>query len=202
MNRGFLAFTSFLVGGAVGAFITWKAIDKYYADLAEEEIQSVKERYYGEKEPTQEDSEDEKFIIKHETYPNKTNDIHEYAKLLSKEQYVDYQKNDTESLDEEDDDTYDIYVISPDEYGDKVGTEEWTDWELEGLVYFQDGVLCDERDNPIQEVELTVGRDWVTKFGYYGDEDVVHVRNEGLKTDYEIVKDYRNYRDIVEDRGA
>ena len=55
MNRGFLAFTSFLVGGAVGAFITWKAIDKYYADLAEEEIQSVKERYYGEKEPTQED---------------------------------------------------------------------------------------------------------------------------------------------------
>ena len=202
MNRGFLAFTSFLVGGAVGAFITWKAIDKYYADLAEEEIQSVKERYYGEKEPTQEDSEDEKFIIKHETYPNKKNDIHEYAKLLSKEQYVDYQKNDTESLDEEDDNTYDIYVISPDEYGDKVGTEEWTDWELEGLVYFQDGVLCDERDNPIQEVELTVGRDWVTKFGYYGDEDVVHVRNEGLKTDYEIVKDYRNYRDIVEDRGA
>ena len=74
MNRGFLAFTSFLVGGAVGAFITWKAIDKYYADLAEEEIQSVKERYYGEKEPTQEDSEDEKFIIKHETYPNKKND--------------------------------------------------------------------------------------------------------------------------------
>lgn len=202
MNRGFLAFTSFLVGGAVGAFITWKAIDKYYADLAEEEIQSVKERYYGEKEPTQEDSEDEKFIIKHETYPNKKNDIHEYAKLLSKEQYVDYQKNDTESLDEEDDDTYDIYVISPDEYGDKADTEEWTDWELEGLVYFQDGVLCDERDNPIQEVELTVGRDWVTKFGYYGDEDVVHVRNEGLKTDYEIVKDYRNYRDIVEDRGA
>lgn len=202
MNRGFLAFTSFLIGGAVGAFITWKAIDKYYADLAEEEIQSVKERYYGEKEPTQEDSEDEKFIIKHETYRNKKNDIHEYAKLLSKEQYVDYQKNGTESLDEEDDDTYDIYVISPDEYGDKAGTEEWTDWELEGLVYFQDGVLCDERDNPIQEVELTVGRDWVNKFGYYGDEDVVHVRNEGLKTDYEIVKDYRNYRDIVEDRGA
>ena len=201
MNRGFLAFTSFLVGGAVGAFITWKAIDKYYADLAEEEIQSVKERYYGEeKNSYQEESNDKEH--KREQYPNKTNDIHEYAKLLSKEQYVDYQKNDTESLDEEDDDTYDIYVISPDEYGDKVGTEEWTDWELEGLVYFQDGVLCDERDNPIQEVELTVGRDWVTKFGYYGYEDVVHVRNEGLKTDYEIVKDYRNYRDIIEDRGA
>lgn len=201
MNRGFLAFTSFLVGGAVGAFIAWKAIDKYYADLAEEEIQSVKERYYGEeKNSYQEESNDKEH--KREQYPNKTNDIHEYAKLLSKEQYVDYQKNDTESLDEEDDDTYDIYVISPDEYGDKAGTEEWNDWELEGLVYFQDGVLCDERDNPIQEVELTVGRDWVTKFGYYGDEDVVHVRNEGLKTDYEIVKDYRNYRDIVEDRGA
>lgn len=201
MNRGFLAFTSFLVGGAVGAFIAWKAIDKYYADLAEEEIQSVKERYYGEKKnPYQEESNDKEH--KREQYPNKTNDIHEYAKLLSKEQYVDYQKNDTESLDEEDDDTYDIYVISPDEYGDKAGTEEWTDWELEGLVYFQDGVLCDERDNPIQEVELTVGRDWVNKFGYYGDEDVVHVRNEGLKTDYEIVKDYRNYRDIIEDRGV
>ena len=42
----------------------------------------------------------------------------------------------------------------------------------------------------------------VTKVGYYCDEDVVHFRNEGLKTDYESVKDYRNYRDIVEDRSV
>ena len=81
------------------------------------------------------------------------------------------------------------YVISPDEFDDN------DDYEVVSLVYYSDGVLADEYDNVIEDVEGMVGEDSLNHFGEYGD-DSVFVRNDERKTDYEILLDSRNFADI------
>ena len=81
------------------------------------------------------------------------------------------------------------YVISPDDFDDN------DDYEVVSLVYYSDGVLADEDDNVIEDVEGMVGEDSLNHFGEYED-DSVFVRNDERKTDYEILLDSRNFADI------
>ena len=80
------------------------------------------------------------------------------------------------------------YVISPDEFSEN------EDYETESLTYYSDGILADDRDNII-DIDMVVGRESLNHFGEYED-DSVFVRNEELKTDYEILLDTRRYSDI------
>jgi hypothetical protein len=80
-------------------------------------------------------------------------------------------------------------VISPAEFD----TED--DYEVYSLTYYADGVLADEQNNPIEDVDNMVGRDSLNHFGEYED-DSVHVRNDAMKCDFEILRDLSNYSDV------
>lgn len=55
--------------------------------------------------------------------------------------------------------------------------------------YAGDKVLCDSRDQPINEVHRVVGTANMEKFGHgSGDENVVYIRNELLELDFEVVR--------------
>ena len=82
------------------------------------------------------------------------------------------------------------YVISPEEFGD---IEEY---DTISLTYYADQVLTDDCDEVIGNVDDIVGIDSLDHFGEYED-DSVFVRNDRLRTDYEILQDTRNYFDIV-----
>ena len=60
------------------------------------------------------------------------------------------------------------------------------DYDLVSLEYYADKVLVDEDDHPIQDVEYMVGEDSLEHFGEY-EEDAVYVRNDLIKTDFEIL---------------
>ena len=77
------------------------------------------------------------------------------------------------------------YVIAPEEFGDG----EY-DYDLVSLTLYADGVLEDPNGDIIEDVEGTVGVDSLDHFGEYED-DSVFVRNDRLKTEYEILKDLR-----------
>ena len=62
----------------------------------------------------------------------------------------------------------------------------------------RDGVLADENDEVIEDVEDAVGIDSLNHFGEYED-DSVFVRNDARKCDYEILLDQRTYSEVVED---
>lgn len=79
------------------------------------------------------------------------------------------------------------YVIDPRELGD-------TDYSIDSLLYFEDGVLTDDDLNPILQSNNIIG-DALMHFGEYED-DSVCVRNDELKKDFEILKDIRKYNDI------
>lgn len=81
------------------------------------------------------------------------------------------------------------YVIAPEEFG------EMDDYETVSLTYYSDGVLTDDFDNEIEDVEGMVGEDSLDHFGEYED-DSVFVRNDRYKTDYEILLDLRKYSDV------
>ena len=72
------------------------------------------------------------------------------------------------------------YVISPDNFGDG----EY-DYELVSLVYYEGDDTLVKQDEVIHNIDDVIGLDSLMHFGDYED-DVVHVRNDRLKTDYEV----------------
>jgi hypothetical protein len=81
------------------------------------------------------------------------------------------------------------YVITPEAF------MEHEDYDHVTLTYYADGVLADENDEIIDNVDDVVGLESLKHFGEYED-DSVYVRNDGRKIDYEILLDNREYSEI------
>jgi hypothetical protein len=184
----------FIFGAAVGSVVTWQYTKKKYEQIAQEEIDSVKETFSKLKEVKNKDNEsDENNNVR--TIVERAKDkpsIVEYAAKLRKQGYINY--SNTDSLFEEEVDENMIndkpYVISPDEFG------EFDDYDTISLTYYADQVLTDEDDELVEDIEETVGFESLNAFGEYED-DSVFVRNDRLKCDYEILLDQRKYSDVI-----
>lgn len=194
MNNKITSFMIFIFGAAVGSVVTWQYTKKKYEQIAQEEIDSVKETFSKLKEVKNKDNEsDENNNVR--TIVERAKDkpsIVEYAAKLRKQGYINY--SNTDSLFEEEVDENMIndkpYVISPDEFG------EFDDYDTISLTYYADQVLVDEDDELVEDIEETVGFESLNAFGEYED-DSVFVRNDRLKCDYEILLDQRKYSDVV-----
>lgn len=205
MNSTLKGVLIFVLGAAAGSLATWKLIEKKYKDIAQEEIDSVKDTFskmkkneYPDKLEDYPDFEefDDSDDVEEEPKPeqkidrNNKPDIVEYAKILSETGYTNYaerqDKKEKKGVEPVEDER--PYVISPDEFGEKDGYENVT------LTYYADGVLTDYFDNVISNVDEVVGLDSLDHFGEYED-DVVFVRNEKMETDYEILRDLRDFNE-------
>ena len=205
MNSTLKGVLIFVLGAAAGSLATWKLIEKKYKDIAQEEIDSVKDTFskmkkneYPDKIEDYPDFEefDDSDDVEEEPKPeqkidrNNKPDIVEYAKILSETGYTNYaerqDKKEKKGVEPVEDER--PYVISPDEFGEKDGYENVT------LTYYADGVLTDYFDNVISNVDEVVGFDSLDHFGEYED-DVVFVRNEKMETDYEILRDLRDFNE-------
>lgn len=166
----------FAAGIAIGSIVTWKYTKTKYEQIAREEINSVKERY------AKRHSEPIKTAYPTFTDANEFDDetMEEYERMT--ERYGKPEKTEPAFGAP--------YVIPPEEYGEK------DDYECESLIYFADNVLADECYEPVLSINNTVGREALSSFGEYED-DAVHVRNDELKKDYEILLDMRRYSDVV-----
>lgn len=164
----------FLAGAAIGSIATWKIIEKKYKDIADEEIESVKQVF---KERQEKISNIGSNVNNFETYKDIIKDL-SYEKEDSEIEEKTNESNDI-SL-EEDIDRSKPYVISPEEYGEIFGyeTKSWT--------YYADDVLVDEFDQIVEDPEFYIG-DGLKHFGEFED-DSVFIRDEKSSTDYEILK--------------
>ena len=173
MNNNVKIIFGFTLGVAAGVAATWKFFKTKYETISREEIDSVKEVY---SKKIQKEVEMETYKTMSSKYDTASNECIE---------------SDNKDEEEEKDDmiTDGPYVISPDEFGNEF------DYEEVSLTYYADGVLTDDQDNIIEDVDGLVGLDSLNHFGEYED-DSVFVRNDALQTDYEILADLRNYSDI------
>lgn len=172
MSSTLSKFLIFAAGAAVGSAVSWRILKPYYEQIAREEIESVKETFARRKaEFISNDKED--------IQPTEE-ETKEYNDLADEYRMSDSRKEDHMTR---------PYVIPPEEFGD------YPDYERVSLTYYADGVLTDENDDPIDDVEDVVGEDSLTTFGKFED-DSVFVRDDELKRDYEILADTRRYADI------
>lgn len=193
MNKSIIGVVSFIFGAAVGSFITQELVKKKYEHIAQEEIESVKELYRARESVR----DIQQGIIDGWNNPNKVlkekiqsicdKAMNDYKKILKDQKY----SNDTKNDNSERSSSMKPYVISPDEFGEM----EDEDYDKVSFTYYADGVLADEYDEVVENVDEIVGEESLTHFGEYED-DSVFVRNDKLKCDYEILLDQRNYSDI------
>ena len=180
MNSSIKNLFIFAVGATIGSAVTWKLVKNKYESLANEEIASAYEHMKHSKniplfsDDNSEDSETDSKITLDKLKEYKAI-VDKYAAALVEEEVNDVEKP---------------YVIKPEEFG------EILEYESVSLTYYADGVLTDEYDEVIDDVDEIVGEESLTTFGQYED-SAVFVRNDARKTDYEILLDLRNYSDVV-----
>ena len=195
---------AFFAGAAISGLSAWlitkKICEKKYSDIAQEEINSVKKTFTTPK------LEEAKKIIEKKKNAMVTKDI-DPKKLTNKPSLSEYAKNikayvnysDSESKEEVGSNglkrisfkpTGKIEVIEPNEYG------EDEEYDQVSLTLYADGILADEDDTVINDLEGTVGEGSLDRMGEY-EEDALHIKNEARKTYYEILVDLRKYEDAT-----
>ncbi len=87
-----------------------------------------------------------------------------------------------------------IYVISPEQYQD-------SEYDAESLIYYSDKVLTDSDGNVIHDINSLIGPEALSTFGRYED-DVVYVRDDNKRIDYEIIWDARKYSSVHNLEGS
>lgn len=192
MKSKFINVFIFAAGAAVGSAVTWKILKTKYDQIIQEEIDSVKEvfaeRMCVPQEQEEEESadddvdpgqikwEDLEDLDEDEEEPVE-DDMNDYQRLVNT--YIE-EKGGAEQMGNQ------PYVISPYDYG------ELDDYEQVELTYYLDNILEDEDGHIVTNADELIGPKALNTFGEYED-DSVFVRNDMLRTDYQILKDPRTY---------
>lgn len=194
LNKNILASISFVAGAVIGSTATYFIIKKraqekinietgetrqYYMDLERE----LKAKYETKSEEETEKVEDKVSIKK--TEPFDSNAVSQYNKMA--EFYDKMERNDVKINKK----TM-PYTISPDEFG------EFDDYEKIFLTRCSDGYIVDENFEVVDRASLDdIGVEYnMDSFGEYED-DILHIRNEQLKTDFEITQIEDDYKTIT-----
>lgn len=201
----------FLAGAAIGSAVTYKLVEKKFQDLADEEIESVKETFKKRliNDSKRENLKEDKDIIEETKDPikeiNKNNKkLEEIIKTNNYQVGVDMANEDTEDqqVDEivendENEEDYTVpvevgpevttpYIITEEEYGE-FGNEE------KELIFYSNSILAEE-DDVITDPESVIGN----ALEEFNDPMVerVYVRDESSEIDYIILRSELSYSDV------
>lgn len=213
MNNKVFSAIMFTAGAAIGSAVTWKFIKTKYEQIAQEEIDSVKDEYRSlmksmkEKlkdsvNTTDETPESEECDDYHDDQNYAPNEMEmvEYHKLANKYHKLDDEAVDKDNENNEEGGNGDVdddlgfpyingpYVISADEFNSSP-----PGYNAQPLDYFTDGVLADGW-GVVLDIEETIGEDALNHFGEEQD-DIVYVRNDRNEIDYEVTRDPRTYEE-------
>ena len=209
MNKTVIGIISFAAGAAIGSVATWMSVKNKYEQIAQEEIEEVREVYMNAIRKTEEvDDEHEEPAPINEA--PKVAELKSYKDVMNESGYINYGniteaeveemvKEKTKEIVEECNDilkkTEDKvnknkpYVIHPDDFGD--------DYNTITLVYYKDDVVTTYDTGEVltdKEIEDLIGEESLSHFGEY-EEDSVIVRNDARKIDYEILRSEETYSD-------
>lgn len=176
----------FATGAAIGSVVTLRLVETKYAQIAQDEIDEMREYYesyidelMGNEADKDLDKENEP--VETTTSYSKKPDLMEYAAKLKENEY-----KEEEIMNEAH-----IRVVSPDEFDD-------SDFEKVSLSYYSDEVLAYDEDDeaiPDEEIDELIGHESLNTFGRF-EEDTVYVLNYDIEMGYEICKDYRTYSEV------
>lgn len=188
MHNGIKYTFALLVGAAVGSVVTYKLLTDKYEKFYRDEIESVKEMYFNkiqEKDAEIEDMQSTQDKAKAKLMSFKE-DLEEYNRQASV--YSTDENNEEEEGGLNPNMFITPAVISPSEYG------EDESYSVNVMYYYTDDILADESNCIIGNPDDIVGIEFREHFDDYGDR-TVYVRNDVLRSYYEIVQEYTEYSD-------
>lgn len=194
MNKVITFILGAALGGTASYFITKKLIEKRIDGEVESVVDMYEERLKNIKEVLTDEQKDQLNI----PYKNddtevkndeevKNNTDKEYNKITKnkKEVYVD-KVSELNYAKKEDLNNRDPYVLTDDEFGE-FGNEEVT------LIYYNDGILATEDDEPIEDPTELLGN-CLDMFDPY--ESMIYIRNQEKEIDYVILRSEKDWADI------
>lgn len=220
MNKTLFGVIAFAAGAAIGSVVTWKVVKTKYEQIADEEIQSVREEYtdlmvkmkkrlnetvtyvgpQDSDETAAEEEGDEYYPDDDERdFTESEKQQIEYYKMTSKYRSsddIEDDENDKEGDEGGDEFKGEVqfingpYPISPDDFSCSP-----PGYSAQPLDYFADGILADDWGMEM-DIDETIGEENLAYFGEYTD-DVLYIRNERTEIDYEVTKDPRTYAETV-----
>lgn len=177
-----------LAVGALASATTWLILRRRYQEISEKEINEMRDFYKhkyesssdGNGDTDKKSTNDEDSTNEQQKQTWEKPDILTYSSTIRKNSYANRNENENAP-----------YKISADIFG--------TDgYEPVSLTFYEDGVLADELNEAIYDVENTVGPNFKSWFDDADAENLycIWVRNPSRKCDYEITIDYRNFSDL------
>ena len=197
----------FLVGLVIGSVLTYHGLKNKVEAEIDEEVKKLKEFYKDQLEKQQaEYFEKEEYLkSKAAVAEDKGSVVSKIINLKNVEKFEEKQNDETEDEAGSEEITTSAFEILEDNIiaqdkpfvieEDRVG--EYISYDLISLIYFSDGVLTDDWEVPVENPDETVGKEYVEYFDT--GEDVVYVRNDKLKCDFEITRDLRTYEEVKEE---
>lgn len=193
MNNTDKIVIAFLSGAAIGALVTHKLVSARYEKESEDEIEEIRKYYKNLVDRKREERANhvnvtanvittEKNAFPDTSVNNDEYKTNQYNDILNNMNYISSEKGGKDIVAR-------MYVIPPEEFG------ELYNYDTVSLTFYADGVLADECDEPIDNIDELIGRESLTHFGQYED-DSVFVRNDILECDYEILRDERKFSEL------
>lgn len=213
LTHGLVAAASLAVGGGVSFLITKRVLETKYEEIIAEEVAAARDHYkriykVGEyasvlsvRESETEDNAESELPTDVSQYRTETQEQPSDLKITTEKikQAIEENRNvftnakEINELDEEEiqDRNPEVpYIITEHEF-----RENELDHEQITLSYFEeDDVLADENDGVIEDSDMVVGDDNLSRFGHgSGNHNILFVRNERMGTDFEIAKSNGSY---------
>lgn len=203
MNEGIklagAAAVSAGIGFVVGYKLLEKRLEKQFDERLEQETKDMREVYQNLKQPysSPEEAVEALVVPKLAEDPRVKNGKTAYHKVEPKIEIPEQEVvvNST-TIVQNVFDTTGPRLITQDEF---MANETEPEHQQVTVTYYAGSdQLCGERDEPIDNAELVVGTEFKTKFGWESsDPHTVHVRNEGLHMDFEVVRSEGSYEEEV-----
>lgn len=195
----------FLVGLVIGSVLTYHGLKNKVEAEIDEEVDKIKEFYKDQLEKQQaEYFEKEEYLkSKVDLADDKGIVVSKIINLNNIEKFEEVPNEDTDNdIDESPSGVFEVFkddIIAQDKpfviEEDRVG--EYISYDLISLIYFSDGVLTDDWEVPVENPDETLGKEYIEYFET--GEDVVYVRNDKLKCEFEITRDLRTYEEVKEE---
>lgn len=211
MNNKVIGVLMFVLGAAVGVLGTYKIFKTKYEQIAQEEIDSVKETFAKHNEsqtfinegevggdPT---SIQEIYATTEETFGDQTGKKNMIYRKPNPKRHKAYNKElikvntvTPEQIEERDPEI--PYVITLEEWEEI--SEDKTYEKLELSYFAEDDTLCDDHEEMLPESAMLLGYDFVEHFGNGSDDPcTVFIRNEKMGCDFEVTWNSGSYQEIV-----
>ena len=179
----------FAAGAAIGTVVTWKLVKTKYEQIANEEIEEIREYYRSKNESSVERGK-----------RADSNPVDEYAGESERIDAVTYLKEKIDKLgynpafggeETSAKEGLEPHVIPPEYFGDQ-------GYDTISLTLYADGVLTDDQENIIEDADEMLGEGSLDRFGEFED-DALHVRDDNKRIDYEILGDSRTSSEVFID---